>query len=587
MSIEFKLPSIGEGVTSADVAQIMVQPGDTLQAGQVVMELETEKAVVELPCPHAGKLEKLLVKAGDSISVGQPIMTIEGNGAATGKEPAASGKGSAAKESKDKAPAKEAAPPKPAAKKSDGKKPDGDKSSGDKSETATGGAAQSIDFAVPSLGEGVAQADIAEITVKVGDTISAGQTVAELETEKAVVELPCPHAGRVTALHVKAGDTVKVGAKFLTVEGTPSEGDAKPSAAPSTATAETGSAKPTSEKTQAAAQKSPPVTPTTTITVAETNGADSNRAPAPAAPSTRRLARELGVDLHEISGTGPGGRITTDDVQGYVRNRLKGLSVPSGGKQQALAPMTGSILPPPLPDFSRFGPIERQALSKIGRVAAENLTVSWNVIPHVTQHDLADITDLEAARKRFVAGLGKNGPKVTMTAIVIKALSTCLQAFPKFNASLDPISTEIVFKKYYNIGCAVDTEHGLVVPVVKDCDTKSILQIAAEVNGLAEKARDRKLPIDAMQGATCTVTNLGGIGGIGFTPIVNYPEVCILGMSRSQMQLRLTDGKVEERMMMPLSLSYDHRVINGADAARFLVALCNMLSDPFSLLTTI
>jgi pyruvate dehydrogenase E2 component (dihydrolipoamide acetyltransferase) len=249
--------------------------------------------------------------------------------------------------------------------------------------------------------------------------------------------------------------------------------------------------------------------------------------------------------------------------------------------------MTGSIAPPPLPDFSRFGPIERQALSKIGRVAAENLTVSWNVIPHVTQHDLADITDLEAARKRFGAGLGKNGPKVTMTAIVMKALSTCLQAFPKFNSSLDPITTEIVYKKYYNIGCAVDTEHGLVVPVIKDCDTKSIMQIAADLNSLAEKARDRKLPIDAMQGATCTVTNLGGIGGIGFTPIVNYPEVCILGMSRSQMQLKLSDGKVEERMMMPLSLSYDHRVINGADAARFLVALCNMLSDPFSLLTTI
>ncbi|HVJ67082.1 MAG TPA: 2-oxo acid dehydrogenase subunit E2, partial [Caulifigura sp.] len=307
----------------------------------------------------------------------------------------------------------------------------------------------------------------------------------------------------------------------------------------------------------------------------------------PAAPSTRRLARELGVDLHDISGSGPGGRITTEDVQGYVRNRLKGLSVPGAGKPQALAPMAGSIAPPPLPDFSRFGPVERQALSKIGRVAAENLTVSWNVIPHVTQHDLADITDLEAARKRFAAGLGKNGPKITMTAIVMKALATCLQAFPKFNSSLDPITSEIVFKKYYNIGCAVDTEHGLVVPSVKDCDSKSILQIAADLGSLAEKARDRKLPIDAMQGATCTVTNLGGIGGIGFTPIVNYPEVCILGMSRSQTQLKLTDGKVEERMMMPLSLSYDHRVINGADAARFLVALCNMLSDPFSLLTTI
>jgi len=560
MSIEFKLPSIGEGVTSADVAQILVQPGDSISAGQIVMELETEKAVVELPCPHAGKLESLLVKAGDSIKIGQPIMTIEANGAPASKPAPAPAKPAAA------APKSEA--PKPAPKAAPAEK--------------SSGAAGPIEFTVPSLGEGVSQADVAELQVKVGDTLTAGQVVAELETEKAVVELPCPYAGKVTAIHVKSGDTIKIGAKFLTVEGSTPAAKSELPAAPA---ADSGPAKPA--KPQAAAEKPLPVTATTTITISETNGTDPNRAPAPAAPSTRRLARELGVDLHDISGTGPGGRITTDDVQGYVRNRLQGLSVPAGGKQQALAPMTGSIAPPPLPDFGRFGPIERQALSKIGRVAAENLTVSWNVIPHVTQHDLADITDLEAARKRFVAGLGKNGPKVTMTAIVIKALSTCLQAFPKFNASLDPITTEIVFKKYYNIGCAVDTEHGLVVPVVKDCHTKSILQIASDVNGLAEKARDRKLPIDAMQGATCTVTNLGGIGGIGFTPIVNYPEVCILGMSRSQMQLKLTDGKVEERMMMPLSLSYDHRVINGADAARFLVALCNMLSDPFSLLTTI
>jgi pyruvate dehydrogenase E2 component (dihydrolipoamide acetyltransferase) len=566
MSIEFKLPSIGEGVTSADVAQIMVQPGDSISAGQVVMELETEKAVVELPCPHAGKLEKLLVKAGDSIQVGQAIMTIEANGAPAAKSAPAPAKPAAAPAKSDS--------PKPASKPTASPSTASEKSSG-----ATG----PIEFTVPSLGEGVSQADVAELLVKIGDTITAGQMVAELETEKAVVELPCPHAGKVTAVHVKEGDTIKVGAKFLTVEGSTAAAPSKPAASPSPAA---GPAKQTATKSAPAAEKQPALTPTTTITVAETNGSDPNRAPAPAAPSTRRLARELGVNLHDIAGTGPGGRITTEDVQGYVRNRLQGLSVPSG-KQQALAPMTGSIAPPPLPDFSRFGPIERQALSKIGRVAAENLTVSWNVIPHVTQHDLADITDLEAARKRFVAGLGKNGPKVTMTAIVMKALSTCLQAFPKFNASLDPITSEIVFKKYYNIGCAVDTEHGLVVPVIKDCDTKSIMQIAADVNGLAEKARDRKLPIDAMQGATCTVTNLGGIGGIGFTPIVNYPEVCILGMSRSQMQLRLSDGKVEERMMMPLSLSYDHRVINGADAARFLVALCNMLSDPFSLLTTI
>jgi pyruvate dehydrogenase E2 component (dihydrolipoamide acetyltransferase) len=306
----------------------------------------------------------------------------------------------------------------------------------------------------------------------------------------------------------------------------------------------------------------------------------------PAAPSTRRLARQLGVDLRNVRGTGRGGRITQPDVQAYVRDRL---NLPARGESHVGGPvaMAGSIAPPPLPDFSKFGLIEREKMNKIARTAAENLTVSWNVIPHVTQHDRVDITDLEAARKRFSQGLGKNGPKVTMTAIIMKALAKCLQAYPKFNSSLDPETTEIVYKKYYNIGCAVDTPNGLLVPVVKDCDQKSILEIAAAITDLAEKARDRKLPVESMQGATCTVTNLGGIGGVAFTPIVNYPEVCILGMSRGQTELKLIDGKVEERLMLPLSLSYDHRVINGADAARFVATLCNLLADPFQLLTAV
>jgi pyruvate dehydrogenase E2 component (dihydrolipoamide acetyltransferase) len=247
----------------------------------------------------------------------------------------------------------------------------------------------------------------------------------------------------------------------------------------------------------------------------------------------------------------------------------------------------GSLAPPPLPDFTRFGPVDREKLSKLGRTAAENLTLAWNVIPHVTNHDRADVTDLESARKRFTQGAGAEGPKVTMTAIVIKALAACLQRYPRFNSSLDPVTSEIVYKRYYHIGCAVDTPHGLVVPVVRNCDQKSIRTIAAEIAELAAQARERKLSLDAMQGATCTVTNLGGIGGVGFTPIVNYPEVCILGMARGQSELRLEDGQVRERLMLPLSLSYDHRVINGADAARFLVSLCELLADPFQLLSAI
>jgi pyruvate dehydrogenase E2 component (dihydrolipoamide acetyltransferase) len=577
MSIEFKLPSIGEGVASADIAEILVKPGDSIQADQVIMELETEKAVVELRCPHAGKLESLLVKTGDSVAVGQPLLKIEaveGNGAApsakpTGGEPskAPAKAASAPKKEEPKAAPKAAAPAK-------------------KSAAAKGG---SVEFTLPNIGEGVGQADIAELLVKQGDVIAADQIVAELETEKAVVELRCPHAGKITAVHVKSGDTVKVGGKVLTIEtGAEAEApaDDESPAAPAAEEKATSTGKP-AEKAKPAKTEASPAKTGEIIVSPGSNGSGENRAPAPAAPSTRRLARELGVDLYEITGTGPGGRITHEDVQSYVRSRLKGLSTAPATKSAGLAPMVGSITAPPLPDFSRFGPVERQGLTKIGRVAAENLTVSWNVIPHVTQHDRADITDLEEARKRFANGLGKKGPKVTMTAIVMKGLSTCLQAFPKFNSSLDPLTTEIIFKKYYNIGCAVDTDYGLVVPVIKDCHQKSILQIAQDLNDLAEKARDRKLPIESMQGATCTVTNLGGIGGVGFTPIVNYPEVCILGMSRSQMELKLVDGKPVERMMLPLSLSYDHRVINGADAARFLVTLCNMLADPFQLLTAI
>jgi len=421
------------------------------------------------------------------------------------------------------------------------------------------------------LGEGVTSADIADISVKEGDTISNGQVVMELETDKAVVELPSSVAGKITKLLVKTGESIKPGQVLLIVEGV---GAAAP-AAVATPVADASGSK----------AVGPAITPTLVTNPQPPTSATqpSNSSPVPAAPATRRLARELGVEIQLVKGSGPGGRITQEDVQGYVRGKLQQLAVASA-KPQSRVMSAGGIAPPPLPDFARFGVTVREPMNKIARTAAENLTVSWNVIPHVTQHDKADITDLEAARKRFGDGIGKNGPKVTMTAIVMKALATALQAFPKFNSSLDPETNEIVLKKFYNIGCAVDTPNGLVVPVIKDCDKKSILTIAAELTELAGKARDRKLAIDSMQGATCTVTNLGGIGGIGFTPIVNYPEVCILGMSRSQMELKLDDGKVVERMMLPLSLSYDHRVINGADAARFVSALCNMLADPFQLL---
>lgn len=556
MGIEFKLPNLGEGVSSADIAEILVKEGDTISAGQIVMELETDKAVVELPCPHAGVVGRILVKEGATVTVGQPVLVIEGTGTPT-----------AAPAAPAKAPVADAPGSKPAA------APAASPSTlNPQPSTASSGP---VEFKLPSLGEGVASADIADIAVKEGDTIANSQILMELETDKAVVELPSTVAGKITKLLVKAGETVKPGQLLLVVEGAGAPASAAPAKAP---VADASGSKPAAP----APVTAPAITPTIVAAPAAAVPSTSS-APVPAAPATRRLARELGVDIALVKGTGPGGRITQEDVQAYVRNKLQQIAVaPQAQPSRVLS--AGGIAPPPLPDFSRFGVTVREPMNKIARTAAENLTVSWNVIPHVTQHDRADITDLEAARKRFGEGIGKNGPKVTMTAIVMKALATCLQAFPKFNSSLDPETNEIVLKKFYNIGCAVDTPNGLVVPVIKDCNSKSILTIAGELTELATKARDRKLSIDSMQGATCTVTNLGGLGGIAFTPIVNYPEVCILGMSRSQMELKLEDGKVVERMMLPLSLSYDHRVINGADAARFMTALCNMLADPFQLL---
>lgn len=431
-----------------------------------------------------------------------------------------------------------------------------------------------IEFKLPEVSDGVKTVDIAEIKVKPGDIITAGQAVMDLETEKAVVELECPHAGTVAKVLVSAGQTVPIGTPLLSIEaGTAfTSAAAPPTAAPAKPAATIPVAQPVVVPQPATAPK---VTAPTAAPSAPSTALD-NRPPAPAGPATRRLSRDLGVDLYQVTGTGPGGRITSEDVQNYVKNILEGRASAPGG--------SGAIATPPLPDFSQFGPIERQAQGKIAKVSATNLSMAWQTIPHVTQQDLIDITDLEEARKRFSETLGKSGPKITMTAIVMKALIPALKAFPHVNASLDSAKGELVLKQYYNIGCAVDTPNGLLVPVVKSVDQKSIVQIAADLADLAARAREKKLKPDEMSGATFTVTNLGGIGGTAFTPIVNWPEVAILGLSRGRTELKLQGGAVTERLLLPVSFSYDHRVINGADGARFVVKLGQLLSDFFALL---
>ncbi len=536
MTIEFAMPQAGPDVETVDVAQVLVKEGDTIRPGDPVIEVQIDKAVAEIECPHGGRIEKVHVSEGDTIRVGAPIVTVaETADSSAQAEPAAD----------DPSPVESVVAPSPAV---------------DAATSGTAAPSASAVFRLPNPGDN--PAEVVEVLVKPGDTVTEGDVVCLVQTDKAIAELESPFSGRVTEVHVGEGDQKVEGDPLITVELSqpagvqPSAGGQAPSASATPAAAATPAATP-----------APAVTPPQPASTPRTGMGD--RPPAPAGPATRRMARKLGVDLYEVHGTGPGGRITQEDLEQYVRGRL---ASPAGG---------GPAIPE-LPDFSQWGPIERQPMNAIARASAENLTVAWTTIPHVTQHDLADITELEAARKRYVKA-NPAKPKITMTAIMIKAVVSALKAYPNFNASIDMQSQEFIFKSYYNIGVAVDTPHGLVVPVIRNCDQKNVLDIAKELSELAHKARDRRLTMESMSGGTFTITNLGGIGGTAFTPIVKHPEVAILGMSRGRRELQLDEDVVIERMMLPLSLSYDHRIVNGADAARFIVKLSGSLSNFFEL----
>ncbi|MCA9085375.1 MAG: 2-oxo acid dehydrogenase subunit E2 [Planctomycetaceae bacterium] len=550
--MEFKLPEVSEGVTSVDVAEIKVAEGDVITAGTVICEVETDKAVAEIECPHAGTIRKILINVGDSVAVGQPLIEIETGAAAAAPTTKSATAPSSTPQSSAPAPV---APPAPAA------------------APEIVGSPKLVHFKLPSVSEGVTAVDVADVKVAVGDVIAADAVVCEVETDKAVAEINCPHAGTVRAVHISAGQNIPIGAALIDVEtstATPQSASASgPAPAATSSAAETPA--------PAGASSTAPVTAPTSTASSQTVSSGGGRPPAPAGPATRRLARKLGVDLYQVKGSARGGRITLEDVEKFVHQRMTSSAAPAGSSMSM-----GVIAATPLPDFSKFGPVEKQPLNKIFRTAAANLHAAWITIPHVTQHNLADITELEAARQRYVDSNPKS-PKITMTAIMIKAVVGALKAFPKVNSSIDMESGELVLKKYYHIGVAVDTPNGLVVPVIRNCDQKNVLQVAAELTELALKARERKLKTEDMQGASFTITNLGGIGGTAFTPIVNHPEVAILGMSRGQKVLQLEDGNVVERLMLPLSMSYDHRAINGADAARFIVKLSGSLTNFFEL----
>jgi pyruvate dehydrogenase E2 component (dihydrolipoamide acetyltransferase) len=443
---------------------------------------------------------------------------------------------------------------------------------------------------LPNLGEGIAGADVSTLLVAVGDTIDADQPVVELETDKAAMEIPAGVAGVVKEFRVKVGDTANVGEVFVVVEAGESAAPA-PAAEPAAPAKEpvaadppppeaipapvTDPVPPSIEQEPAtapppprrpAAQDSRPTGPQQAVASA---GAE-----VPAAPSTRRFAREIGIDIRNVPGSGPGGRISKEDVKTFAKELNTG--------RAAGAPIAGGAARA-LPDFSQWGPIDPQPMSKIRAATAQNLSMAWQAIPHVTQNDKADITEVEANRQRYKKMAEAAGGKLTITAILMKIVAEALKRYPQFNSSVDMGTNTVVYKDYIHIGIAVDTERGLLVPVVRNVDQKSVIELAAELGGIAERARNKKLGLDEMQGGTFTISNLGGIGGTSFTPIVNWPEVAILGVSRGSMEPVWKDGEFVPRLMMPMSLSYDHRVIDGANGARFLRWIVEALENPLLL----
>lgn len=423
-----------------------------------------------------------------------------------------------------------------------------------------------MEFRLPELGEGIEGGTVVSVAVKAGDAVRKDQELFTLETEKASVPVPSPADGKLVELRVKQGDKVNVGAVVAVIETMAAPAPAaKPAAITPT---------PPSQPAAPAAQPAPTAVEKHLAAARPGGNGAPSRTLVPAGPATRRLARELGVALQDVQGSARGGRVTLDDVKSFIRKRIT---------QPASATGTAFAIPP-LPDFSKYGPIEKKPVSNLRKKIAENLTISWHTAPAVTQFDLADITELEAGRKRIIEAQAKGTPRITMTILAIKAVTAALKEFPHFNSSLDMNAGTLIVKQYYHIGIAVDTERGLVVPVIRDADKKSVRDLAREVAELAEKARNNKLTIDEMRGGTFTITNLGGIGGTAFSPIINYPEVAILGMARSSLQPVIREGKVEPRLMLPLCLTYDHRVVDGADGARFTTRLAQMFSDPIRLL---
>ncbi|MFV0672133.1 dihydrolipoyllysine-residue acetyltransferase [Variovorax sp. tm] len=539
-AVEVKVPDIGD-FDEVAVIEVLVKVGDTVKAEQSLITVESDKASMEIPSSAAGVVKELKVEVGGKVKEGSVVLVLE-----------AEGSGAAAP-----APAPAAAAPAPAA------------------PAAAPAASGPVEVKVPDIGD-FKDVAVIEVLVKVGDTIKAEQSLITVESDKASMEIPSSAAGVLKELKVKVGDTVNIGDLIAVLEG--AAGSAAPApaaaaAAPATATA--------SAPAPAASAPAPAAAPAAAAPAHNPTVAPTGKLPH-ASPSVRKFARELGVPLEEVKGSGPKGRITQEDIQsftkavmsGQVSTKASAAKAPAGGGADGAAL---GLIPWPKVDFTKFGTVERKELSRIKKLSGANLHRNWVMIPHVTNNDEADITELEAFRVSTNKENEKSGVKVTMLAFVIKAVVAALKKFPEFNTSLD--GDQLVYKQYYHIGFAADTPNGLVVPVLKDADKKGILQISAEMGELAKKARDGKLGSADMQGGCFSISSLGGIGGTHFTPIINAPEVAILGLSKSAMK-PVWDGKqFVPRLTLPLSLSYDHRVIDGALAARFNAYLGQVLAD--------
>jgi len=548
-TVEIKIPDIGD-FKEVEVIEVLVAAGDTIKPEQSLITVESDKASMEIPASEGGVVKSVKVKVGDKVAMGTVVLELEAGGASAA--PAAA----PAKPEEKPAPKAEAQPAQAAA-----------QPQAAAPAPAQGGGTAVID--VPDIGD-FKEVEVIEVMVAVGDTIKAEQSLITVESDKASMEIPASQGGVVKEIRVKVGDKVSKGTPLVVVEGgaAPAAQAAAPAAAPAQAAAPAAAA--AAAPAPAAAARPAPAA---ALPEAELKPGQLPHA----SPSVRKFARELGVDLVRVQGSGPKGRITQDDVRNFVKQALAG-GAPAAAGASAGGNVGGlNVLAWPQIDFSKFGPVEAKPLSRIKKISGANLHRNWVMIPHVTNNDEADITDLEALRVTLNKENEKSGVKVTMLAFLIKAVVAALKKYPDFNASLD--GDNLVLKQYYNIGFAADTPTGLVVPVIRDADKKGILDLARETTEMAKKARDGKLSPSEMQGGCFSISSLGGIGGTHFTPIINAPEVAILGVSRSEFK-PVWDGKqFVPRLKLPLSLSYDHRVIDGASAARFNAYLGALLAD--------